>query len=303
MNQQRSVGVGLSCILVMSSLGCRANEFSQTFWNPFGLESSFAPQKEPVRIGVTGDASRLWNVRAWWDLDERTPWTEFRRALGRHLNRPIQVEQLKPFQVGLQLESGRLDFALLDDDQYDEVTGEVEGCRVIARAQANDNVGLIVASAKSDIERIEQVSGHRFSFGPRGDPVLHFGAAAALDEAGVSIDDIQRELIPVATLQYHLNAMESAKEIVHGLTPAGVILESDYNGFAESGGTLIPMKLSKDQFRVLGRTSSIDLGPFLAGPSTDDELVADVRSFLVNSATETPAVTNALGIASFVGVE
>lgn len=294
--------VGVLC-LVMMVAGCQSDQFSQSFWNPFGLETPFAQQQEPVRIGVTGDLNSLWNVKAWWDMEDRTPWTEFRRALGRHLNRPIQVEQLKPFQLALQLESGRLDFALLDDEHYAEVTREVDSCRVIARAQADQRVGLIVASVKSDVQSIDQVAGKRFAFGPRGDCVLHFGAAAALEEAGVSIGSIQRELIPIDTLQYHLNSEEVAKEVVYGLTPVGVIDQADYASYQDSDGTLLPLKFSKDQFRVLGRTKPVDLGPFLAGPVADQELVTQVRTFLVQAAKDKPAITSALGIASFVGVE
>ncbi len=302
MMRSRFGELGVLCVVLMCA-GCRSGSFSQTFWNPFELELPFAQQEPPVRIGVTGDLNSLWNVRAWWDTSDRTPWTEFRRALGQHLGRPIQVEQLKPFQLALQLESGRLDFALLDDAGFSEVTSEVEGCRVIARALANKRVGLIVASAKSEVASIEQVSGHRFAFGPRGDPVLHLGAAAALEEGGVSIEGIQRELIPIDTLQYHTSSQEVAKEVVYGLTPVGVVDQADYESYPESGGTLIPLTFGQDQFRVLGRTKSFDPGPFVAGPVVDQELVSQVHTFLVTTVKDKPVVTNALGIASFVGVE
>ena len=153
--------------------------FSESFWNPFGLKLPFAADEEPIRIGVVSDGTGNFDVRAWWDVTDRTPWTPLRASLARHAKRPVQVEQLKLFQLAIHLESGRLDFALLSDAQYDELENRDELCDLVARADGAVRTGLIVAEADSDIDSIEEISGIRFAFGPRGDPVLHYAAAAA----------------------------------------------------------------------------------------------------------------------------
>ncbi len=295
--------VVVSCV----GLGCKSNQlapdFSDTFWNPLGLEPLFPVTQEPVRIGIVTEGHAMWDVRAWWDLRDRTPWVDFRQSLGWYLNRPVQVSHLKLFQLVAQLESGRIQFALLNDKQFAELEADGKGTGVIARAKPFGDVGLIVASAKSDIKDMSGIAGCRFSFGPRGDPILHYGAAAALGEAGVSMDSIKREVVPLNALQYHLNSGESAKEIAFGSTPVGVILKSDFDALDETGARLFPVKLSKDQFRILGETPLVEFGPVVASGLTDAELVDSVRTFLSTAAEKRPSVTRSLGVAGFVGVD
>jgi ABC-type phosphate/phosphonate transport system substrate-binding protein len=293
--------VGLPLLATVA--GCQGDFFSQTLWNPFDLKSPFAVDQKPIRIGVVSDGNGIWNIRAWWDLRDATPWTDFRVALSDATGRPVQVEQLKAFQVALQLEGGRLDFALLSDEQFAEVAEQIDRCEVVARAVVIDRVGLIVAKASSDVQSMEQVAGHRFSFGPRGDPVLHYATAAALEAAGVTVDAIQRELVPLHSLQYHLSAFESAKEIAYGTTDVGVIDQAEYESYPETGGTLIPVSFAKDQFRILGHTSPLDLGPFVAAPDADPKMTRAVRKFLLSTGDQRTCVTGSIGVASFVGVE
>jgi len=215
----------------------------------------------------------------------------------------VQVVQLQPFQISPHLESGWLAFALLSDEQCEAVTKENLQCHAIARASAIERTGLIVAKADSDIQSIGDLAGQRFAFGPHSDPVLHYAAAAALRAEGVSIDKIQREVLPVVnTLQYHISSAEAAKEVAYGTTPAGVIDQAEYEAYPETGGRLFPLKFSKDQFRVLGRTKPVEVGPFVASAKADEALVESVREFLLSAGAKRPNVTTSLGIAAFTGV-
>ncbi len=299
----------LNCWAALTALvlvgGCHSefsdSIFGTSLWNPFDLKPLFAVDTEPIRIGVATDGCCMWDVRAWWDLRDRTPFTELRRALARHAGRPVQIEQLKDFQLAAQLESGRLDFALLTHGQYKQLKEQADTVDAIAYADVPDKTGLLVASADSGIRSISDVAGHRFAFGPHGDPILHHGAAAALEAAGVTLSDITREIVPIYQLQYHISSREAAKEVVYGLTPAGVIAKSDYEQYPESGGRFFPLSFSRDQFRVLGETKPVDFGPFVASSRTDPALVDRVRTFLLAAATDTPRVTDSLGVAAFTG--
>lgn len=307
------VGRTLALFLVAScaafavgSAGCSGDQplqlFSQSLWNPFGLEPLFAVDREPIRIGVVASRTSAWDVRAWWDITDRTPWADFRRELARIAKRPVQVEQLELFQLQAQLDSGRLAFAMLSPEQLAEVRRESDGCQVIAQTDGRPDIGLIVAKRNSDIKTIEDIAGHRFAFGPRGDCVFHYGVAAILSANGVTLDKIQREILPLNTLQYHISPREAAKEIAYGSTPVGVISKSAYDAYPETGGHVFPLSFGKDQFRVLGETEIVKYGPFVASRKTPPELVAKVRAFLVTAATDKPLVTRSLGVAGFTGV-
>lgn len=302
---RRLAGVGTVAIGFLFGAGCASggSNFSESIWNPFGLKLPFAADEEPIRIGVVSSDRGMLDIRSWWNLDARTPWSGLQEELAKHTGRPVQVMQLQLFQISPHLESGWLNFALLTDEQCAQVTKENGQCHAIARASALKRTGLIVVKAESDIQAIGDLVDKRFAFGPKGDPVLHYGAAAALNKGGVSIDKIKREVLPVInTLQYHINSDEAAKEVAFGTTPAGVIDKADYDGFAETGGRLFPLKFSKDQFRVLGATTPVKVGPFVASVKADEALVKSVREFLLSAGTKRPNVTTSLGIAGFTGV-
>lgn len=302
----RSSALIVTLVALAAVCGCKSDStqtaFSQSVWDPFGLVRVFSPEQEPIRIAVVTDGRTAWDVSAWWDLRSRTPWTDLSRELARHTGRPVQIEPMKLFQVAAHLDSGYVDFALLSDTQIEAMKNFHDQFDVIARADMTDRTGLIVTKANSDIHSIADIAGHRFAFGPRGDPVLHYGAAAKLESSGVSLDKVQRELLPFNALQYHVNSLEVAKEVAYGTTGVGVIARSDYEKFAETGGHLLPLSFSKDQFRVLGETSPLDFGPFVASRRTDPEIVRSVTDFLVDAATEQPQVTRSLGVTAFASV-
>ncbi len=272
-----------------------------TFWDPLGLRPLFGFGSEPIRVGIVADHSVMMDVRTWWDLRERTPWSDLQTELARVTNRPVIIEPFKVFQVASHLQYGRIDFAFLTDEQYDELVSECKDCRVIARAKRSSESGLFVARADSDIQALTDISGRRFAFGPPGDAVLHYAATAALDDAGVSQDAIRRELIPPNSLQYHMNSQEVAKEVAFGTTPVGVISRAEFESYPDTGGRFIPLRFSKDQFRVLGETSPIRLGPVVASTKTDPKLVATVREFLDAVESQHPHVIRSIGVAGFTG--
>ena len=226
----------------------------------------------------------------------------------RHLGVPVQISQLKPFQVAAPLQSGRVEFAFLSADDYVNLAKEFGDLGdVIAVSDVLERQGLIVAEAKSKIYSIADIPGHRFSFGPANDPVLDKGARNALLAEGVKADQIKKELLPIPnTFQHHISSAESAYEIAYGIgTHVGVIDKSEYEDYPESGGSFLLRTFSKDSFRILGETEKVRFdtipeGPFIASDDTDVELVGRVRDFLVDAGEDEQPAFRAMGLAGFI---
>lgn len=306
----------LCLIAVVFLAGCADQEFSTSIWDPSNASRNSVAQ-EPVRFGVawtTEDASASVFNPVTWLRRRQTPWLSFRERLARQLGRPVVVEQYEPFQIEahMQSRSGRIDFAWMSAVDYLAAAEKGDMGRVLAISMSGHRRGLIVTSAKSKIQSIGDLKGRRFAFGPKDDPVLHKAALVALEQGGITADDLAKEVLPVpGAAQYHISSAEVAKEVVYGLsvgdlgTAAGVIEESDYLAMPETGGRLLPLPTySKDQFRILGRTESIPIdtiegGPVLAARSTDPKLVTEVQAFLFSAPEKNPEVLHDLGLDAF----
>ena len=319
------LGLSLAC-------GCQQNNFSTSIWNPLGLETPFTLARKPIRIGVVAQKSGLLAPENWLPVRPAPPYAGLRNALASHFGVGVQIEEFTPFQVAAHLHSGRLQFALISESDYLTMTEEFEKAEseplqngppeastqpagpawtVLAQGQSWVRRGLIVASAKSDVQNLTDIAGKRFAFGPKDDPVLHLGALRTLEAAGVGKDKIAKELLPISSLpdldllQHHVSSAEAAKEIVYGLaTPVGVIEEGDYETYPEIGGRLLPLRFAKDNFRILGRTEPVTAetsmaGPFLASSQADPEIVEKVQVFLTQAGEKHPEALHALGLARF----
>jgi ABC-type phosphate/phosphonate transport system substrate-binding protein len=294
------------------AVGC-ADEFSTSVWDPSNSGKNPASQA-PLRIGVAWAAEEsgasVLNPATWLS-SKQTPWLSFQKKLAKQLGRPVVIESYEPFQIEVHIQSGRIQFAWMPAVDYLQLARESDMGRVIAISVNGQRTGLIVTAAKSNVQSISDLKGRRFAFGPKDDPVLHTAALVVLEQGGVTADDLAKEVLPVpGSSQHHSSSSEAAKEVVYGLsvgdlgTAGGVIEESDYLALPQTGGKLLPMSLSKDQFRILGRTESvaidtIDSGPVLAARSADPQLVTVVQKFMFSAPTDNPDVLRDLGLASF----
>ena len=295
------------CTLVIA--GCSQASFSESLWNPFKLELNFDLTERPVRIGIVHSQEGLLALENWFLVRQAPPYARLRDRLARHLGCGVQVQELKPFQIAAHLQSGRIQYALVSDEDYETIIEPGPVGEVLALAVPLTRRGLIVASAKSDIHHLADIEGKRFAFGPKNDPVLAVAALKALEAAGVAKDDIQKELLPIIPnidwLQYHISSQEAAKEIVYGIgTAVGVIEGAEYEAFPETGGRLIPLRLAKDGFRVLGETETIRsetslAGPFIASAQADPETTRKVVEFLSTAHTESRKALHDVGLARF----
>ncbi|MCP4594383.1 MAG: phosphate/phosphite/phosphonate ABC transporter substrate-binding protein [bacterium] len=298
--------------------GCSQAEFSESIWNPFHLEFAFDITQPPVRMAIAHPEEGMLALESWFLVREAPPHAGLRNALGRHLGCRVQIQELKPFQIAAHLQSGRIQYALVSQANYEAMLEDGPVGEIIATATPLIRKGLIVASAKSGIEEISQIKGKRFAFGPKDDAILDIAAAHALEVAGISKADIHKELIPLLPkedliplrpnlerLQYHLSSFESAKEIVYGLgTEVGVIEAAEYESYPETGGRLLPLRFAQDDFRILGETEETRsettlAGPFVASPVADPETTRKILEFLSAADARNRRALHDVGLARF----
>ena len=303
----------LSCagLLLSAGLaaGCSQASFSESIWNPFGVELGFDVGQKPVRIGIVQADKGLLALESWFLVRKAPPYAGFRDRFARHLGCGVQVQELQPFQIAAHLQSGRIQYALVSAEDYQAMTEDGPVGEVLASSVPLTRRGVIVASAKSAIQDLAQIKGKRFAFGPKDDAVLAVATLQALEAAGVAKEDIQKELLPIIPnadrLQYHISSFGAAKEVVYGIgTEVGVIEASEYESLPETGARLLPLRFAKDQFRVLGETETIHsetslAGPFLASSQADPETTRKVLEFLSDAHTDNTKALRDIGLARF----
>ncbi len=271
------------------------------------MQLPFLPYQQPIRIGIVHRSAGVFDPTTWDQKGMGSPWNPLRIELERVLNKPVQIEDLKLFQLAAHLQSGRLDFAFFSADDYTELKKEFgQVGKVLAISKVSKRQGLIVARADSDVRSIEDIRGRRFAFGPRGDRVLFDAALAALEASGVKPEEIKKEILPIPnSYQYHISSAEAAFEVVYGLgTEVGVIDAADYEEYPDSGGSFLLRSFGKDNFRILVRTKEISEetiaeGPFLASAEADPEDVKRVVEFLLARTAKQKRVFAAMGLSGF----
>ena len=293
-----------SLVMVVLASGCSGSRlFSASTWDPLGLRWHLGPHKEPLRIGLCYENEGIFDIRNW---GKKAPWDDLRRDLEDHFQRPVEIQNLTPFQIAFHLDdTGELDFALVGAADYLEMTQEGPVGKMLAVSVGLVRQGVIIARAGADISELADLKGRFFAFGPKDDPVLADATLACLEAAGVPPSEL-KSLLP-GRHQHHISSREAAKEVAYLIgTDAGVIEAAEFDAYADTGGHWFPppVTFSKDQFRVLGRTEPVRVetigeGPFLAGKHTDAELVEKMREFLLSAAAKHAAGVTSLGFSAF----
>ena len=126
--------------------GCEeARLFSASTWDPEGIRFKLDARNEPITIGLCYEQKGLFDVSSW---GQKTPWDAFRKRLQEHLRRPVRFENFKPFQIAFHLtDTGNIDFALVNADDYIEMTEESTAGKILAISQRRIRQGIIVANA------------------------------------------------------------------------------------------------------------------------------------------------------------
>lgn len=288
---------GLSVLIGTAVLGCARQDIG--VFKPLG---EALRMKKPVRIGI--DRVQLNPVDA--------PWSGFARALQKKIGAPVQVISQRPFQIRGQLNRGFLDFAILSATDYAEVGAE--NCILLAKPVnilgQTSRHGLIIVKKDSKIQALADLKAQRFAFGPLGDATCDLAAQYCLMQAGLSPSDLQKELLPPPLAGHHLSSFEVAKAVANEPVAAGAVDEVAYAGWPEKGVPIIKatpiagvlQMVSKDQFRVIGKTITLPEGPIVASNKADPALVAVVKQYLLSG--EIPAAAlKPMEWRSFVAVE
>ncbi len=297
---------GLAPLLLLTA-GCQSQSRDFSLWNPFGLKLPFSSDQPPVRIGMVMDSQGVLDPQRWFDAFRTAPWEPMSRQLSDELRQPVQFEPLTADQIAFHLQSGRLHFALVSGESLQKIREKNPDIVELAAAEISTRRGVIVTKADSGLRAFADLKGNRFAFGPTSDPILDTAAKACLAANGVTLDDLKREILPLpGTLQYHVSSFESAKEIVYGGTPAGVMDAEEFAALPESGGrfTWKGFTFSRDQFHVIGYTEpiavdTIEDARFVASHTVNPALLEKVRGFLLNIEHKHPAAAEAMGFKGF----
>ncbi len=293
----RMGSLGLSVLIGTGTLGCAGQDIGV-----FKPLNEALRMKKPIHIGI--NRVQLNPVDA--------PWSGFTRGLQKKLATPVQVISQQPFQIRSQLNRGFLDFAILSATDYAEVGAE--NCILLAKPVntlgQTSRYGLIIAKKDSKVQVLADLKAQRFAFGPLGDATCDLAPQYCLMQAGLSPADIQKELLPPPLAGHHLSSFEVAKAVANEPVAAGAVDEVAYTGWPEKGVPIIKATpiagvlqlVSRDQFRVIGKTITLPEGPIVASKKADPALVAAVKDYLLSG--EMPAATlKPMDWRSFVAVD
>lgn len=284
---------------IIASLAIVASSCSQAETGSGGLFGGFGD------LFGSGNAMRVGTTCSHVFLLQNPPWNDLQRGLSEHLERPVQFASAKPFQIRSQLGTGRLSFALVDVADYGEITSQDVSTLLLAGISAegeSTRVGLMITPANSKVEGTADISGKRFAFGPRLDPVLHVAALELLGSEGIAPDDLAIELtIPFG---HYGNSVEIARALLMAKVfpiAAGVVQEADFHSWPEHGGNWL--QPSQDQFRVLGQTRPVPQLCWVASNKAEPALVARVKGFLLEQTESNPKRFAPLGLSGFAEPE
>ncbi len=303
------------CVVIAAAVGCQQpqqqqskaidlGEGMQAFFRPMGELLKLTP---PVRVGMTRDylphLSLVPDVSSWDRFLgplETAPWAPFQQAISKDLSQPVQFERSNPRSIRHHLGTGRMQFAWVSAADFAEIqlrpVYQVVAIPVNTKG-TTEHQGLIVVRKDSPIKTLAELKGKRFAFGPKDDPILHLGAIKALTKAGLSANDIPKELVP--PFGHHINSYENAKAVLFEGVPAGVVDELEFESWPAKSNLLTTLSVCQDGFRILGRTEPVPEGPFLASVKADPQLVASVKDLLTQKLDGDRAVLGKLHYKGF----
>lgn len=263
-----------------------------------GRVSEFDPSKKAVHIGTT--RINILGTMLPSDFYALHPQLESLFASPVLFDQGITLEG-----IAQHLRNGSFQFAILSSGEFslikDPAGLEAVASGLFEKGGATQK-GLVVCKKDSKIEKIADLKGKRFAFGPAKDLLYDYAARNALQYGGVADKDLLRELVPPYTLtgRIHLGSgADVAKTVAFDLTvPAGVIDEATFNAMPEKGGSFLSGP-SRDMFRVIGVTDPVPGMIVLAGPKSDPVMVQKMRTFLIGKVKSDPQICQQLKVSGF----
>lgn len=228
-------------------------------------------------------------------------------ALEKELDYPISFPaQSNGRAIGVQLEHGNIEFAILSAAEYAEIE-DTSKLTLVATAinplGKTTRQGQIVIRAKSHLKSISDCAGKRFAFGHYRDAVTDWAVRDALEKGGVPVNKLLPELVPTTVavpIEGRLYAGDRVPTlVVWDLTiNAGVVDEIVYSRLPDTGGNPITGP-SKDQLEIVGHTIDVPEMVIVAGPKADPQTVEKLRKYLLNKAKNDAKLCEQLGIQGF----
>ncbi len=221
------------------------------------------------------------------------------------LDRPVRF-RAQPDGAGLaqQLEQDHINFAIMSAAEFASIEDPSKLTLLASGVNGSGKTSrraYLVLKAGSHVKTVADCRGKRFAFGTHGDLLTDIAARRALEEAGLPIKDILRELLPPPLAfegrLYVKN--DTAKTIVNDITVnAGVIDETTFDKMPRSGGNFITGP-SQDQFKIVGQTLPIPEMVVVAGPAADPDLTAKLKEYLLTKVKDDQMVCRQLGLQGF----
>jgi len=269
--------------------------------------------RAPVRFATTrGSAEPMVFLGALLYSFEAAPFRKVQDGIGRSIGRPTQFMTLQPVQIHTHLASGHVQFAFVDEGDEAEVTADGAG-RVIARPLFKEGPpvrrALFVVAKDSSLESLADCKAKRVAFGSPNHPVKHWAALEALQAAGVSYQDLSKQVVPIpGSLQFHANSFEAAKAALFKIeADVGVVDEEIFQSWPDTGSGPIPaalsLGLSRDQFKVIGHTEEVLIfpsGSVVASKEADPELVLKVQRYLTHKLPRKKGIAEPLDLVEYV---
>lgn len=235
-------------------------------------------------------------------LNPFQPYGDLRSALSDDLGRPVSLDVCFAFQVQSGLSSGWYDVGVVTPAQYAQLA-DAEALRVLAvpidRRGRSARSGLLLVSARSNLQAPGDLRGQRVTFGPRNDARTHLAGLQLLREAGLERTDLALEVVPVPGSLRHLpNARGVLQSVLSGTAAAGFVDELDWDAMAEHDER--EGEPARDKARIIGRTVALPTKLLIASVKLEVGDFERVRAALLALADKHTDVLEPLGISGYV---
>lgn len=231
------------------------------------LKTSVSPPLEPVRV-----AFQICN-----SLEENEArFTPLARFIGERLGREVILTHVNTFDFVERAGQGEFDFIQSNGYIYVHIKEEI-GASLVARevklTTGKDTAGMIVARSDSGVERVKDLKGRKFVFGPVLSPGGYLAQYYTMLQQGF---DPETDLEGYYFVRGSFNHEKVVYSIYFGAYDGGAVKLGDLE-LMESQG-----KISAGDFKVIAESPKVPNCTFYALPHVKQSLVEEMRSVLLS---------------------
>jgi ABC-type phosphate/phosphonate transport system substrate-binding protein len=280
----------LSAAALLSLAGCQSI--------PSRVLSVIGLSKQPLVLAL---ATENRPTAALEPLNPFPPYAALQKALSDELQRPVALEMCFPFQIGLGLNSGLYNVAVVDATEYARLS-KTEAPRVLAVSVDKqghfERSAVLVVAAGSPIRNVSELRSKVVAFGPLDDARTHLAALQLLQHEGLAKTDLSLELLPVpGSLKHMPNGRAVVQSIMNGSLDAGFVDEADWDALPERAAQTD--EPDRSRLRGIARTCPVPDRIVVASPKLAADVADRVHTFCVTVGSEHPDAVKPLGIAGY----